>query len=472
MKTFSKLAATASILTLAATGGAHALDITNATIGGQATSTATPYTLANELDLAGESTTAVIRVDPTTGSFPVGNVLMTVSLQNATFDGAVQGSSVVGIDAGGPDCSLATASISAGGAAGGSSVTFLISNAQGCEVGGAEGLRFTQDIILSGTGSVSMTANVTTELGNQVDGPSAVSETLLALASGFDAAVTADTGVTTAALPAFTAFTGGSDKILGTATVALSTARSDFAGTAVVAGDLASVTVSVTGDMSAYSGVGGVFVDLNANGVMDGNEELTIAGSTASRVFTGADVTALTAAARNIRVLENGTTAIQASSYSANVVVNPDVAAVPIGFKAADESAGGLIQSVAREGTQITMPWLASGTQAGLTGSTNLVRLGNVSGTAITAVYAQVLTASNGAFINPGVVQIPGFTLAAGETKLLSGADIEAAIGGNWGTGDVQITIEAPSTALTARRLIFNGSSFTEITSGTVAQDQ
>lgn len=470
MKFRNMLAAASAVTALAASMSASALVISTATIGGQTA----PYTIAAELDVSTDADAAaslVALLEPTTGSLPAGNVLLVLNLTNATFSSGLTGSNLAGIDIGGAgDCSLAAASISSGGTAGSSSVTFLVSNAQGCEVAPAlEGLQFTGAIRPAGTGTVSVTMSLTTEASNPVDGPAA-SATIVTRGNGFQATAAADTATSEASLPNFLTM---AEQIVGTVGVTLGAGvKSDFAGADVAAGDLASVTVSVSGDMSAYaSGAGRVFVDLDGDTVADANELLTISGSTASKVFTGADVTALTTGAKNVRLLPNGTTAIQASSYTTTITVNPDVAAALIPFAAADEVLSNVaLQSVTREGTQITMPWFASGTQAAVTGSNNLVRIGNTSNTAVTAVYALVLNASNGAFVNPGVVPL-GITIPAGGTTLISSQQIETAVGGNWGTGDVQITVEAPETSLTARRLIFNGASFTAIDSGTVFED-
>lgn len=474
MKFRNTLAATAAVAALAASMSATALTISTATVGGQAT----PFSLASELNVSADADAAaslVALLEPTTGSLPSGNVLLVLTLTNATFNANLAGSNVVGIDdvAGVLDtCDDATISISSGGLAGGSSVTFLVSNAQGCEVANAEGLQFTGAIRPAATGTVSVSMALTTEASNPVDGAAATAN-LITRTNAFSSTIVASTTDTEAALPNFLGF-GATDGIVGSVTVNVDTAvNTDFTGADAAPGDLAGVTVSVTGDMSAYGGAGapGVYVDLNNSGTGQAGEELTIAGGSASRTFTGGDIATLAGGARNILLVPNGTSPILASVYTASVTLDPDTAAALIPFGAADNTnANFTVQSVSREGTQITMPWFASGTQAGLTGSNNLVRIGNTGASPVSALYAQILNASDLAFVNPGVIQLP-VTIAAGGTVLISSQQVEDAIGDSWGTGDVQITVEAPEETLTARRLIFNGGQFTEIASGTVFDD-
>lgn len=470
MKLRNKLAASAAVIALAATASAYASVIGSVTIGGPTA----PTQLASELNIttgSASSATLVSLLEPTTGSLPVGNVLLTVTLANGTFTNALSGSNVVGIGSG---CTTATASTSSGGTAGGSTVTFLVSNAQNCDVTaslGDEGLQFTGAITPASSGTVTLTMNLLTEAGNQVDGPASTT-TLITRAAGFSAGISADTTATQAALAGFTAFETASNNILGTVQAVLSTtAKSDYVPTAVNESDITGVTVLVTGNMDAFSGGSGrVFVDFNGDGTAGSDETLTVTTGSASRTFTGDAKTTLTSAARSVRVQPNGSTAIQASTYTATVTIDPNTAATPIAFGAADTVATGNLQSITRAGTSVVMPWFASGTQATVTGSNNLVRLSNVGSTNIPAVFATILS-SSATITNPGTVNL-AISIPAGGTTLISSQQLQDKMGVNWGTGDIQFTAEGTSAALTARRLIITGVNITEMQSGTVAQDQ
>lgn len=472
---WTRLAASASIIALASVGSASALDITTATVNGTggAAAAAAPVQVADELNFATDAD-AVVEVvtllEPTTGNLPSGNVLLKIDLTNAKFETALTGGNVVGIEAGGAlaTCDDAAVTISSGGTAGSSSVTFLVSNAQGCELGAGDGLQFTANVRPSGAGDVSISENLVTELNNQVDGP-ADSATLIDVVSGYTAAVTPDTTASVAELPDFLTIT---DPLLGTVSLGKhATADSDFEGTALDGGDdLAAVKITVNGDTTAYDTI---CVDLNNDLNCDAGEELTILDSvTAEKNFTAdADLDALAGGARGIYVVPSGSDAIPADDYSAKVDIDFDVAATPLPFKAANETLTNPLESVTREGTQITLPWIASGTQAGVTGSNNLVRIGNVGTSDITALYAEILNGT-ASFVNPGVVPLIGLSIPVGGTLLLSSAILEDKLGVNWGTGDVQITVEADADSVTARRLVFNGAGFTEIESGTVDEDK
>ena len=71
----------------------------------------------------------------------------------------------------------------------------------------------------------------------------------------------------------------------------------------------------------------------------------------------------------------------------------------------------------------------------------------------------------------PAPVQIAA-SIAGNSELVINTATLSSALG-NWGRGDVQISIEAPSNTITARRYatLSNGS-ITEFQSGTVASDQ
>ena len=109
-------------------------------------------------------------------------------------------------------------------------------------------------------------------------------------------------------------------------------------------------------------------------------------------------------------------------------------------------------------------------------GSTNLIRLGNVSASTTGAVYGQVLnnqpTLQGGSYVALTAPKQLFPSIAANGERVINTALLTTELG-DFGRGDVQISIEARPEQITARRYatLANGS-VTEFESGTVANDQ
>ncbi|MCA8903694.1 MAG: hypothetical protein H6881_00535 [Rhodobiaceae bacterium] len=458
-----KFLATASVVGLVA-GSAHAvkLDNLNGAAGDE------PYPIASALDFAGGAVTGSVDVvfGPSAGTFPTGNVVLFVTISGATFDGALDGSEVGG---------TSTSVISNGGASGASTVQFLISGANGCSVPNGDTTldagecSFSIPVELTGA-DVSVSVGLETDAGADVDNTNdttRVSRSLVNVEPAFAIAISADTTDTIADLNAvggpFTAFTGASDSILGTFSVAPNmvdygsgdqAVNVDLSGTAVSGADVDTIDVLVSGTMDAFE-AGDVTFDGNSADDIDAATDE--AAYDAAGLFDSGDL--------DIVVVPDGTTAIARSDYDVSITVTPD-ALSPL---TSGTSKSASIQSIERNGTQITFPWTQSATQGASSGTTSVFRIGNLDNVDAGAVFVEVKNSSVGAFSNPGIVQL-GTSIAAGGELVQNSAQIEAAVG-NYGRGDLEFTIEADPDTLTARQFVVRNGVIQQVIGGNVNQD-
>lgn len=457
-----KFLATVSVAGLMA-GAAHAVILENTTSGAAAVDE--PVPLAAALDYAGDAVGGdlIIGFGPSAGSFPTGNVLAFVTVTGATFDGALSGAEVT-VPGG-------TAVISNGGVDGGSTITYLISGADACTPGGASGCTMTLPVVLTGT-DVSISVGFETDAGADVDNTNRtdrVSLQLVDVVPAFAAVVTADTGATVADLSAaggpFTAFTTASpvsDADLGTILVAANavdygsgdvTVHTDLANTSVLPADVDTITITVSGSMEAFEG-GDFLIGASADSIDAADREAIIE-------YTGAALGATQA----VSVVEDGTTAIERSAYTAEIVV--EVAA--LSDLTSGATFGGNLQSIARNGTQVTFPWTQSATQGAASGATSVFRIGNLVSSDSGAVFAEAKNSSEAGYTNPGVVQIASSIEGGGEL-VVNSAQLEAALG-NYGRGDVEFTVEAEPGTLTGRQFVVRNGVVQQVIGGTVEQD-
>ncbi len=473
-------AASAHTLTFRAT--AAVADIDSGDVGGATGSYKLAIEAANVTPTFG--TFALADTLTAGASLPSGNVLLTISLAGGTFGSAVTGAAVT---ADAVACPTFTATPSTGGASGSTSVTYLISNSSaGCS-------SFNLDLPVAPNAGVPVTVTTTlqTEALTPIDGLTA-SRQILTRPSAFNAVINGaispatpagalgDTFATLTVLPVYTTFktgTGGHTGAPETATVAQlgtveiladTTAFRDLAKTSVTLADVLTATVAVTGDYSAFDGAGG-------STTLGGIPESSITGSV--RNFSGAPLTtALVAAGAAgaapvspeafVVTRETAVTAIPTSAYTVSVgytLVAPTY--TPEGPFA------GAFETIGRDGTNVVVPWLNSNSIQALNGTSNIIRLGNTSGAIVGPVYAQVLNNTLTAGVTTTPVQLFPNIAANGE-RVINTATLTSALG-EFGRGDVQISVEAPANVITARRYatLANGS-VTEVSNGTVASDQ
>lgn len=474
------LAATAaSVMAFAGAASAHTLSFRTIGAGGSIDTFETgdgtgllPYALAAEAIPAAPTFAVFAMSDALSGgNLPSGNVLLTVSLSGGTFGAAVGAGAITA----GPGCSTFTSTLSSGGASGGTTATFILSNsAPDCPA-------FNLDIpVTPNTGSaVTMTTTLAVDgSGTPIDGLTASRQIIsrpgafsVAIDGAIGAGALADTFATLAVLPVYTTFstTGGhsggapeSATVGQLGTIRINVAAGvhrDLADNLATAADVTDADVTVTGNFNAFNGAGGAVT-------LGGVAADTVTGTTATALNRQV---ALTAAAQAFIVTRETGGVIPSSTYSASVAytLNPT-------FYNQEGPATGALETIQRDGTNVVFPWMNSTSIQAITGTTNLIRLGNTNSVASGPVFAQVLNAASsdtGYVAAAAPVQIAASIPANGEV-VINTATLTTALG-NWGRGDVQISIEAASNTITARRYatLSNGS-ITEFQSGTVAADQ
>lgn len=174
-------------------------------------------------------------------------------------------------------------------------------------------------------------------------------------------------------------------------------------------------------------------------------------GSAALVAVSEAQVADLFAGARALSIRDiaapaAGNVAIEAQSFSGNIAVNFDA-----GLGLVAQTITLPMGSIGRDGVTASIPWYATGTQSAATGSVGIVRISNT-GTVAAPVFGRVEVSSTGTPVTPGNFVSLGSVPARGEL-LLTGTTLEAALG-NFGRGDVTVTVEAVPAAIAIRRII------------------
>ncbi|MGO4410937.1 MULTISPECIES: hypothetical protein [unclassified Brevundimonas] len=438
MKKQSILSA-AALTTLAIAGAANASTLTATTVTGANVTAARTIASEVKLDAAGNAAGVVgLALTPSTGAIlPSGNALLTVALTGgATFGKQVTAGAIVTNLKCAP-----TTTVSTGGGAAASSVTFLVSSLAGCD--DVNAIHIALPVVLNGTSNVNVTTNLTTELGTAIDGGTATTATkttdLISFAKAFDVKFTADTTATSATLKSgFKALTG--DVALGTIDIAtdvnlyegIATATKVAANAAskaaiTIKGDLASVNLSVTGPGFSKAAV--------------------LSGTTGTATAT-TDLTPVTGSYPVTAVLAKGTPVISGSNYTASVVLTPTSTynAIPAFGPAA-------LQPITREGTSYLIPWVASDTLAKTSTSNTVIRIANKSIAATGAVSLELLTSSKGIPASATLVPLATSIPAGGELVLTS-ASLQTTLGADFGRGDIRITVEGLATDLITRRFV------------------
>jgi hypothetical protein len=434
-----------------------------------------PYPLADAIDFAATSGTLDVTFGPSAGTFPTGNVLLFVTVTGATFDGGLDGTEVTGPGS-------FTSVISNGGISGQSTVTFLISEAQGCAVPDesiGQGLTecgFSIPVDLTGS-DVSVSVGLETDAGADVDNSNRntrVSAALIDLLPAFSTSIIASTTPSIADLNAgsgpFEAFTlvPVSDGILGTVEVAtnevdygagIQPVNVDLSFNPVSGADIGSIDILISGTMDAFSTPPGD-VTINGNSANDIDDVADTAAYDAASDF-GLDTTG----PMSIVMVPDGATAMARSDYTLSVTVVPDA----LSLLQSGTSDAGDLQSIDRNGTQVTFPWTQTSTQGAASGTTSVFRIGNLDVADAGAVFVEVKNASEPGYTNPGVVQLAPSIPGSGEL-VQNSTQLETALG-NYGRGDIEFTIEADPDTLTARQFVVRNGVIQQVIGGNVDQD-
>lgn len=483
-KNFLLAASALSVLAFAGAASAHELTyrdngggVVGAIDATDTGGTAEPYSLAQEASTISPASAVFLLADTLSGgsSLPSGNVLLNITVAGGTFQGAVTGGNITADPVA---CPTFTATISSGGATGSNTVTYIISNSSA----GCSAFNLNLPIRPNTASPVSVTTVLETEAGTPIDGRVSTLQ-IVDRPSAFDVVIDSainsplagggalgDTFATLTVLPVYTTFfvgPNGHTTAPETATVGQlgtiqltvdTTAYRDLALNSVAATDVVETTTTVVGNWTAFDGAGG---DVELGGA----SATSIVGTTATFEDTASPVALTSGPLAFVVTRETAATAIPTSNYEATVDYTLDAA-----FYNQEGPVVGALERIGRDGTNVVFPWLNDSTVSGQSGTTNRIRLGNVSGVAAGPVYAEVLNSSAG-LPSAAPVQIAPGIPAGGEVRI-STADLTAALG-NFGRGDVRISVEAPATAITARRYLqtANGG-ITELSSGTVASDQ
>ncbi|MBO6764128.1 hypothetical protein [Maricaulis sp.] len=455
-------------------GSASAYDLVAANTGLASTSTSgfeveATVALAAELDFAAGAHNGDFEFyieQDTAGVFTTDDVLLTVTLTNGTFDQAV---TLANIDA---TCASG-ASVSTGGAAGSSSVTFLVSGIDGCDGPGTgpsagsfasgDDIGFSLPIDLTGAGDLGISTNMVTDSGSTpVDGGTATLG-FVTLVDAYSVSIVANPTDTIADLdanPIYTQFDGaGGNGLIGTVELDCNVGVDiNLNGTAVnCTTDVDGITATLSGDVSAYPGAGDVLIagQAGTNNVAEDESTADLGPAVGAGGFGPSNI-----------VLDDNLAddVINPSDYSLAVSVD-------LGAAFIDEAdVTGTLASVVREGTTVVVPWFASSAVAAANGSNNVFRISNISN-ADARVFVEVLTASDGTFVDPGIVETGSPLSASGEMVMTSGT-ITTLLADDPGRADLRITIEQTEDNLTFRRFVTApDGSLTEMTVGTVDQD-
>jgi hypothetical protein len=471
-----KLLTAASIAALSL-GVANAIDV-EAGVGnsaGNAVSAIGPNAYPLSTRLAGGTYEDVdVAFDVTFTNIPSGSGVVTITLTNATFAAAPTTSD--------------NDPISTGGTVGSNTVSFLVNSLTNFDSGTVSTVL---DLVEGENPSVEVSVinAASFPIENSVDVPAA--DTFIVFGEPYTAEIAADTTTTRAALSSgatapFLSFeTTNADDVIGTFAVDVNQVvvgstspappavpapieldvNKDLAGNPVVASDIGDIDVSIVGNFDAFINedeTDGVVITGGASTVRLSEDEVDDSTAEGSVNEPATAPFALTFA-----LDPDGETAIEASDYALTAVLDLTYTSSPF---SSDLTVAGNLQSVARAGTSVVFPWTASATQSAASGSTNIFRLGNVGGTDTGAVFATVRSTNVESFTGVGEAEQVAASIGANGELVVTSQALEDALG-DWGRGDIEMTVEAQPSNITARRFIVRDSGIQSLDNGTVAQN-
>jgi len=426
-----------ALTTIAVAGGAHAGTLTATATAGATVDKA--VVLAADFTAAATSEGVIgLNLEPSVGAIlPSGNAILTVNLVGgATFAEAITAGAVLANNTCAP-----TTTVSSGGAEGSKTVSFLVSNLNGCTNAG-DHLQFEVPVKLDGTTSaVNVEAGLKTELGTPIDGgvvstyDSKTKANLIDFKNAISVAIAADNVSTYATLTSkFKALTA--DKTLGTVKVAVAGYAKGIDDVTKVTADTEVTEVKLTakGDFST--------VDIKANGATTFAEATKGSGTATATVAGGAATHTIAAAEQGTSPVIKASTytiaaALTASGYRASALA---VAATPI-------------QSITREGASYLLPWVASGTLSSTSTSNTVVRLSNIGAAATGPVSIELLTSSAGVPASTALVPVAA-SIAKGGELVLTSTSLQNLLGADFGRGDIRVTVEGQPSDLIVRRFV------------------
>lgn len=425
-----------ALTTIIVAGGANAGTLTATGTAGATVDKA--VVLAADFTAAAASEGVIgLNLQPSVGAIlPSGNAILTVNLVGgATFAEAVTAGAVLTNGACAP-----TTTVSSGGAEGSKTVSFLVSNLNGCTNTPADNLQFEIPVKLDGTTTaVNVEAGLKTELGTPIDGgvvstyDSTAKTNLIDFKNAISVEVVADTVATYATLTS--KFKALSDGALGTVKV-------DVAAYGQGIDDLTKVTapanvtatkLTVKGDFSTVDIFAGAtkFVEATAGA---GTATVTAPGGAVTHSITADE--------------QAGTPVIKASTYTVSAALTA------AGYRASALTVAATpIQSITREGASYLLPWVASGALSTTSTSNTVVRLSNIGTAATGPVSVELLTSSAGVAASTALVPVAA-SIAKGGELVLTSASLQAALGADFGRGDIRVTVEGQPSDLIVRRFV------------------
>ncbi|WP_428151644.1 hypothetical protein [Brevundimonas sp.] len=437
------VALTTVIVGAAGAANAQQYTVVSKAVSGSTVSAAA--TVASEATLTATTSKGSIglAVTPSASAIlPGGNSVLTFQLTGGhTFGTAVTPGAIVANAGCAP-----TTTISTGGAATDSAVSFLISGLGGC----TNAVPITAKLpvqLANNTSALGVSTTFKTELGTSIDGGAASLTNIVKFSPAFKVTVTPDTALTAATLASgFKSLTA--DVTLGTVVVSV-TANSkgiDDVTQVAVNGDVTKADFKFVGAQTAAA----ASLKLDA----------------ASVPVTGLiSVNNPVGAAGVVTAVAGGTNPIPASTYTVDTTLT-----LAAGYTAPAATGPQALQSITREGTTYLIPWVSSGTLSSSTGNATVVRISNIGTGTSGAVSAELLTSSTGVAASTSLVPLNAGIVKGGEA-VITGASLQTAIGADFGRGDIRITVEAQPQTLIARRFIQNVAAghLTEVSLGRTA---
>ena len=436
-----------------------------------------PYTLANEVKLTSSSifgSTAssgnvnnlklIVDASSTT-AIGVGEYLVTFNITNGSFDTASLTSGALTVTGTSLTVSTTTSSVSAG------TVSFIVK----ATAGNLDKL-FLNVGVKTGTtrGTMSVSGSIVTLSGAvNVDGGSFGSVNLVDYRDGMSFSATA-ASPTLSLASGFKKFQGASssaadvteatiaEKVKFAAnngTVTTDLVYDDFAGGELVPSDIATATLTIGGDLSAFNAKLGITsaatqgadAVATAPGFITANEtNRGVAGASTpgAKTLTGADGAFITLSQKATAVVgtESTYTVTPAITYTSSTLTPLTYAAKTIG-------------SVKFEGTSFYAAWVGDGTN----GITYSIRLGNRTSTAISSVKATLLnpvtTGTSGTVASTAACEV-GPIPASGELIITSGSLTTCF--GAFKRSDVRFIIQASPESMTAKMRTVSAGMVTE----------
>jgi hypothetical protein len=406
-------------------------------------------------------------------TFPVGNTVITLNVAGGTFNGTASPTWVV-IPAAGT-CTAAnavTANIS--GTPTTSSITFQMSGMSNCDgTTAGDQIGFRIPVRVAGpTAPFTVDLGFTTDALIPIDGPTFTGAVnAVQIADAVDLDITSNTGTAATALVS-TAYgdLNISEPTLGNIDLDFTTDVSGFsvyknlAYTGITSADIAGSTFVITTTAGAYAGLTDLDIDSSPPANFAGNvATFGLSASDTNDLFDGGLITVEDASGSTAIAAQDFTFTGTVSFSSGSGLTGPQTLTAP------GTTTPIALAEIVRDGTQVYIPWVASGPTASVSTSNNVLRVGNQGGTAVVVrAVIQTATATGG---SPTVISsgsLPSVAFAVGTAPargelLITSADLSAAAAAalgagaaqsDWGRGDVLLIVEAPPSDISVRKVV------------------